>query len=295
MLEAELNKNNHIEKKKGVFPNWLKTLFRHKTLLVGSIFIFIFFIFTLFPFLFFSKDVTIQTDSALRLLAPSLQHPFGTDHIGRDILSRVIWGTRVSLGISVGSMMLAAIVGGTLGLISGYFGGKLDNIMGRLIDVLYSFPSQILGIFIAGILGPSVKNVIIAIAIVFIPVFYRTMRSSVVKEKEREYVEAARSLGMNDTYIMFVHVLRNSIVPVTVQFTVGLAVAIQLEAALGFLGLGVQPPAASWGSILNDGIDYLLFAPWISILPGLFMVLAVFSFNLIGDGLRDLLDPHSEK
>jgi peptide/nickel transport system permease protein len=292
MPEVELNKD--VGKKISI-PNWVKQLKNHKTLVFGCIFLIIFFILTLFPFLFFNKDITIQTESALRLKSPSLEHPFGTDHLGRDILSRVVWGTRVSLGISVGAMVFAMILGGSLGLISGYFGGTFDNIFGRVIDVLYSFPSQILGIFIAGILGPSVVNVMIAIAIVFLPVFFRTMRSSVVKEKEKEYVEAARSLGMNDWYIMFVHVLRNSIVPVTVQFTVGLAVAIQLEAALGFLGLGVQPPAASWGSILNDGIDYLLFAPWISILPGLFMVLAVFSFNLIGDGLRDLLDPHSDR
>jgi peptide/nickel transport system permease protein len=292
MPEVELNKD--VGKKISI-PNWVKQLKNHKTLVFGCIFLIIFFILTLFPFLFFNKDITIQTESALRLKAPSLEHPFGTDHLGRDILSRVVWGTRVSLGISVGAMVFAMILGGSLGLISGYFGGIFDNILGRVIDVLYSFPSQILGIFIAGILGPSVVNVMIAISIVFLPVFFRTMRSSVVKEKEKEYVEAARSLGMNDWYIMFVHVLRNSIVPVTVQFTVGLAVAIQLEAALGFLGLGVQPPAASWGSILNDGIDYLLIAPWISILPGLFMVLAVFSFNLIGDGLRDLLDPHSDR
>lgn len=291
MPEVELNKNIGM---KSMVPNWIKILLNHKILVFGSVIIFILFIFTLFPYLFFDKGLTIQTNNDLRLLAPSSEHPFGTDHIGRDILSRVIWGTRVSLGISLGAMGIAMIVGGSLGLISGYFGGIFDIVFGRIIDVLYSFPAQILGIFIAGILGPSVVNVIIAISVVFVPVFYRTMRSSVVKEKEREYVEAARSLGMNDTYIMFVHVLRNSMVPVTVQFTVGVAVAIQLEAALGFLGVGIQPPDASWGSILNDGIDYLLLAPWISILPGLFMVLAVFSFNLIGDGLRDLLDPHSE-
>lgn len=291
MPEVELNKNIGM---KSTIPNWITVLLHHKILVFGSVIIFILFIFTLFPYLFFDKGLTIQTNNDLRLLAPSSEHPFGTDHIGRDILSRVIWGTRVSLGISLGAMGIAMIVGGSLGLISGYFGGIFDIVFGRIIDVLYSFPAQILGIFIAGILGPSVVNVIIAISVVFVPVFYRTMRSSVVKEKEREYVEAARSLGMNDTYIMFVHVLRNSMVPVTVQFTVGVAVAIQLEAALGFLGVGIQPPDPSWGSILNDGIDYLLLAPWISILPGLFMVLAVFSFNLIGDGLRDLLDPHSE-
>jgi peptide/nickel transport system permease protein len=199
------------------------------------------------------------------------------------------------LGISVTALLLAAVVGSAIGLTSGYFGGYIDMVMGRIVDVLYSFPSQILGIFVAGILGPGVFNVILAIGIVFTPVFYRTMRSGVIKEKEREYVEAARSLGMSHTRIMFVHILRNAILPVTVQFTVGLAVAIQLEAALGFLGLGVQPPASSWGSILNDGIKYIFTAPWISILPGCFMVLAVFAFNLLGDGIRDWLDPHSNR
>ena len=214
--------------------------------------------------------------------------------VGRDLLARVIWGSQASLGISVSAMLLALLVGSTAGLLSGYFGGYLDMVSGRIVDVLYSFPSQILGIFVAGILGPGIFNVILAIAIVFTPVFFRTMRSGVIKEKEREYVEAARSLGLGHRRIMFVHILRNSMIPVTVQFTVGLAVAIQLEAALGFLGLGVQPPAASWGSILNDGVKYIMTAPWISIMPGLFMVLAVFTFNLLGDGIRDWLDPHSE-
>jgi ABC-type dipeptide/oligopeptide/nickel transport system permease subunit len=272
-----------------------KGLLAHKTLVIGGILLLCLLVITLFPGLFFDKAITIKTSSADRLIPPSLEHPFGTDHIGRDILARVIWGSQASLGISVSSMLLALVVGSIAGLFSGYFGGYLDMLSGRVVDVLYSFPSQILGIFVAGILGPGIFNVILAIAIVFTPVFFRTMRSSVIKEKEREYVEAARCLGMSHKRIMFMHILRNSMIPVTVQFTVGLAVAIQLEAALGFLGLGVQPPEASWGSILNDGVKYILTAPWISILPGLFMVLAVFTFNLLGDGIRDWLDPHSSQ
>lgn len=271
----------------------LKIILSNKMLMFGIIMLTLLLFLALFPGLLFDESATIRTDSTIRLQPPSIEHPFGTDHLGRSILPRVVWGAQVSLGISLGAMALALVIGSSMGLFSGYLGGYLDMILGRVIDVLYSFPSQILGIFIAGILGPGVTNVILAIGIVFIPVFFRTMRGSVIKEKEYEYVEAARALGMNKLYIMFVHVLRNSIVPVTVQFTVGLAVAIQLEAALGFLGLGVQPPASSWGSILNDGISYLLTAPWLAILPGLCMVLAVFTFNLIGDAMRDILDPRN--
>lgn len=271
----------------------LNTLLSNRTLLFGSILLTILIVLALFPGAFFDENIGIRTDSSIRLQPPSLAHPFGTDHLGRGILPRAIWGAQVSLGVSLGAMLFALFIGSILGLFSGYMAGYLDMFLGRVIDVLYSFPSQILGIFIAGILGPGVTNVILAIGIVFIPVFFRTMRASVIKEKAFEYVEAARALGMNEIYIMFVHVLRNSIVPITVQFTVGLAVAIQLEAALGFLGLGIQPPASSWGSILNDGITYLLVAPWIALLPGFCMVLAVFTFNLLGDAMRDLLDPRN--
>ncbi len=270
-----------------------KLLFSNKTLLLGCILLVILLVVALIPGAFFERSETIKTSSEIRLQPPSWEHPFGTDHLGRNLLSRAIWGARVSLGVSLVAMLFALFIGSSLALFSGYLGGYLDMILGRIIDVLYSFPSQILGIFIAGILGPGVVNVILAIGIVFIPIFFRTMRGSVIKEKEFEYVEAARALGMNHTYIMFVHVLRNAFVPVTVQFTVGLAIGIQLEAALGFLGLGIQPPNASWGSILNDGIIYLLRAPWIALLPGLCMVLAVFTFNLIGDSLRDILDPRN--
>lgn len=273
---------------------FLNTIYTNKSIFIGLIILLVLLVITIFPFLFFDKVTTIKT-SMNKLMPPSLEHPFGTDQIGRDILSRVIWGSQASLGISLTAMLIAMIVGGVLGLISGYLGGYLDMLFGRIVDVLYSIPSQILGIFVAGILGPGIKNVILAISIVFVPIFYRTMRGSVLKEKEQEYIDAARVLGMSDFRIMFVHILRNVLVPVTVQFTVGLAVAIQLEAALGFLGLGLQPPASSWGSILNDGIDYLLSAPWISVLPGLCMVLAVLAFNLLGDGIRDLFDPQNDK
>lgn len=292
--EAEMRLSEQSTAEKEML-GWAKQLLENKTFFVGGILLILLLIITLFPGLFFDHASIIKTNSEIRLMPPSMEHPFGTDHIGRDILSRVIWGSQASLGISVTAMLLAALVGSAIGLTSGYFGGYIDMVMGRIVDVLSSFPSQILGIFVAGILGPGIFNVILAIGIVFTPVFYRTMRSGVIKEKEREYVEAARSLGMSHTRIMFVHILRNAILPVTVQFTVGLAVGIQLEAALGFLGLGIQPPASSWGSILNDGIKYIFTAPWISILPGLFMVLAVFTFNLLGDGIRDWLDPHSSR
>lgn len=233
----------------------------------------------------------IRTNSAEMFQPPSWRHLLGTDRFGRDLLSRAIYGTRVSLRVAFFSIGAALIGGGLLGLVSAYLGRLTDQLLGRLMDILLSLPSILLAIAISAVLGAGEMNAILAIAIVYMPTFYRVMRGSVLAEREEVYVEAARALGANRWYIMFRHILRNVLAPIYVQAAVCLSYAILLEAALSYLGVGVQPPTPSWGTILNEGSAFLEIAPWISVFPGVFIMFAVLSFNFICDGLRDVLDP----
>ena len=225
------------------------------------------------------------------LLPPGDDHPFGTDRYGRDVLSRVIFGARNSLIIAFAAVSISAAGGGLLGLIGGYRGGWTDVLIGRAMDILFSFPALLLAIAIAAVLTPGRRNAIIAIAVVYVPLFSRVVRGPVVAEAGREYVEAARVAGASDRRVLFLHLVPNVLSPWIVQVSVGLSYAILLEAALGYLGLGTQPPAPSWGGMLNEGRDFIETAPWLSIFPGLAIMLAVLAFNLAGDGLRDALDP----
>jgi peptide/nickel transport system permease protein len=225
------------------------------------------------------------------LKAPSMAHPFGTDRFGRDVLSRTIHGSRIALGVALSSIALAFIVGTLLGLVGGYVGGWLDLGIGRVMDVLFSFPTLILAIGIAAMLGPGLDNAALAIAVVYAPLFSRVARAPVIAERAREYVSAALGLGAGPLRVIFRHILPNVLAPLIVQVSVSLAYAILTEAALSYLGLGTQPPAPSWGTMLNEGRTYLETAPWMSVFPGLAIMLAVLGFNLLGDGLRDVLDP----
>ncbi len=222
---------------------------------------------------------------------PSLEHLFGTDRFGRDLLSRVIYGSRVSLGIGFSSVAFALVIGSLLGLLGGYFGGLLDSALGRLMDIFFSFPLLLLAIAIAGMLGPGITNAIAVIAIVYTPFFYRVARGPVLAEREKEYIHAAQAIGARDRRILFLHVLPNILSPIIVQASVTIAYAILTEASLSYLGLGTPLLTPSWGTTLNEGRTYLQLAPWISIFPGIFIMLAVLAFNLLGDGLRDILDP----
>lgn len=225
------------------------------------------------------------------LLAPSRAHWFGTDRYGRDVLSRVIFGARNSLIVAIAAVTISATAGGILGLIGGYRGGTVDIILGRLMDIIFSFPALLLAIAIAAVLTPGVRNAVIAIAIVYIPLFSRIVRGPTIAESSQEYVEAARVTGAGGGRILVRHVAPNVLSPWIVQYSVSLSHALLLEAALGFLGLGVQPPAPSWGLMLSEASDFINDAPWLSIFPGLAIMLAVLAFNLVGDGLRDVLDP----
>jgi peptide/nickel transport system permease protein len=225
------------------------------------------------------------------LKAPSAAHPFGTDRFGRDVLSRTIHGSRIALGVALSSITIAFVVGTLLGVIGGYAGGWPDLAIGRVMDIFFSFPTLILAIGIAAMLGPGLGNAALAIAVVYAPLFSRVARGPVIAERAKDYVSAALALGAGPLRMAFRHILPNVMAPLIVQVSISLAYAILTEAALSYLGLGTQPPAPSWGTMLNEGRTYLETAPWMSIFPGLAIMLAVLGFNLLGDGLREVLDP----
>jgi peptide/nickel transport system permease protein len=225
------------------------------------------------------------------LQGPSAEHWLGTDENGRDVLSRILYGTRVSLAAGIFSVAIALCLGVTTGLVSGYFGGKVDNVIMRFMDALLAFPTLVLALAITAALGPGLRNAMIAIGIVGMPIFARLTRGQVLSVREREFVEAARTIGAGHVRIMVQHVLPNVMAPLIVQMSLSIAVAILAEATLSFLGLGVQPPEPSWGSMVSRGKDYLDLAPWLAFAPGGAILLAVMGFNFVGDAVRDALDP----
>jgi len=229
------------------------------------------------------------------MVPPSREHPFGTDQYGRDILTRVTYGAQYSLRIGIISVAIGATIGGTLGLLSGYFGRWVDTIIMRLIDIQLAFPSILLAMGIVSILGPSLENAMIAVGISSIPAYARVIRGSVLSAKELTYVEAARSIGCRDLRVIFRHIMPNVVAPLLVLSTLGVASAILAASGLSFIGLGAQPPTPEWGAMLNDGRQFLSRAWWITTFPGLMIMIAVLSINLIGDGLRDALDPKMRK
>ncbi|MEW5879479.1 MAG: ABC transporter permease [Pseudomonadota bacterium] len=235
----------------------------------------------------------LATSWSLVRKAPSAAHWFGTDEVGRDLLSRVIWGGRASLAAGVISVSIAVGIGVPLGMLAGYAGGALDAVVSRITDAMLAIPFLILAIALAAFLGPSLSNAMIAIGITATPIFVRLARGQVLAVRAEDYVEAARAVGNPPVRIVLRHILPNILPPVTVQATLAIAAAIIAEASLSFLGLGQQPPAPSWGSMLNTAQRFLTQAPWMAVFPGLAIFVTVLAFNLLGDGLRDALDPKS--
>ena len=229
--------------------------------------------------------------STQRLIGPTPEFPFGTDALGRDVLSRVLFGARLSIRVAVLSVAIATIVGGALGLISGYLGGWADLAIGRVLDVFFAFPAILLALGIVAALGPDPSNVIIAIAVVYTPIFARVVCGPVLALRARDFVEAARAVGATSTRIVVRHILPNLMSTLVVQVSLALSWAVLTEGALSFLGLSAQPPAPSWGVMLSEGRQYLEFATHLAVFPGLAIMVAVLGFNLLGDGLRDALDP----
>jgi peptide/nickel transport system permease protein len=233
----------------------------------------------------------VQIVPGNRMAGPAWGMPLGGDTFGRDVLSRIVFGARLSLQVSLFSVAMALAAGTVLGLLAGYAGGWLDQVIMRTMDVLFAFPAILLALGIVAALGPDPKNVIIGIAVVYTPIFARVVRAPVLALKEREFVDAARALGARASRILARHILPNLLSVLVVQVSIALSWAVLTEASLSFLGLSAQPPAASWGVMLNDGRQSLELAPHLAIFPGLAIMLAVLGFNLLGDGLRDVLDP----
>lgn len=222
---------------------------------------------------------------------PSALHLLGTDNFGRDILSRVIYGARISLLVGFSSIITAIIAGGLLGAISGFYGGRVDNILMRAMDILMSIPGMLMAISLAAAMGPGLANMVIAIAIADIPGYARVVRSSVLTIKDQEYIEAAQCIGASDSRIILRHILPNCVAPIIVQATLGMAGAILSASSLSFLGLGIQPPTPEWGSMLSSARQYIMNYPHMCIFPGVAIMITIFALNMLGDGLRDALDP----
>ncbi|WP_432653184.1 ABC transporter permease [Salibacterium salarium] len=263
---------------------------KNRLAVIGAGIVFLFIVLGVLAAFIAPEGINNQKDTD-RLLPPSTEYWLGTDDFGRDILSRILHGAKLSLTVGFFAVAGSAIVGTFLGIIAGYYGRWLDSIISRVFDILLAFPSILLAIAIVAILGPSLQNALIAIAIINVPTFGRIVRSKVLGLKQEEYIQAATSVGMRDRRILVYHILPNSLAPIIVQGTLCVATAILEAAALGFLGLGAQAPQPEWGRMLSDSQTYLQQAPWTVFFPGIAIMLTVLGFNLMGDGLRDALDP----
>ncbi|OGP73301.1 MAG: hypothetical protein A2V86_16320 [Deltaproteobacteria bacterium RBG_16_49_23] len=267
-----------------------RRLKRNRAAMMGGMIVFLFvFVAILAPWI--SPYPPNEGDLSKRLKPPSKEHLLGTDALGRDQLSRVIFGARISLQIQVVAVFIALIIGTLLGMVGGYYGGTFDNLIMRLMDILLAFPGIFLAISIIAVLGPGLNNLMLAAGIYSIPQFARIVRGSVLSLKEKEFIEAARAVGENDLNILFRYLLPNSMAPIIIQTTLRMATVLLTASGLSFLGLGVQPPTPEWGAMLSTARAYMITAPHVATVPGLAIMLVVMGFNLFGDGLRDSLDP----
>ena len=270
--------------------DFLYRFFHNRLAVIGSVLLLIFILLAIFAPLVAPCDPLANDYSAI-LSPPTAAHPCGTDNLGRDILSRIIYGTRISLRVSIISVAIATVAGVLLGVIAGFYGGAADGIISRILEVMFAFPEVLLALLIMSILGASLNNIMIAIGIVYTPIFARITRGAVLNVKDSLYVEAAVTMGIRRRTIIRRHILPNILSPIIVQITLSLAFAILSEAALSFLGIGVEPDVPSWGMMLNYGKKWIELAWWVGVFPGIAIALSVLGFNVLGDGLRDVLDP----
>lgn len=272
---------------------FIKKLFQNKLAVIGLVVVLLVILMAILAPIIATHKPN-EMDMAATLLGPGKEgHLLGTDNYGRDVFSRIVYGSRISLIVGLGAVGVGSVIGILLGLIAGYFGGVIDSVIMRLMDALAAFPFILLAITLMTVLGTGLTNVIIAVGIGNVPGFARMIRGQVLSVKEELFIEVTESLGANQTRIIFTHVLPNCLTPIIVYATMSVAGAIISEAALSFLGLGIQPPTASWGNILKEGKDYLIIAPHIAIFSGMSILLSVLGLNLFGDGLRDALDPRT--
>lgn len=277
--------------RRGLLANWptVRRLLKHRAFMIGAIlFGFVLLVAVLADVIATSDPTKLSVRN--RFKPPSLENPFGTDNVGRSQVSRIVYGARISLAIGFAVVVLNAIFGVMLGAAAGYF-RRLDNILMRVADALMAFPAVLLAIAIAAALGPSSLTAAIALSVVYIPRTARIVRASVLVVRETEYVQAAKAMGASHMRIIFKHVLPNCLAPLIVQLTFIFAYAVLTEAVLSYLGLGAAPPTPTWGNIIAEGRDYIREAAWITLIPGMFLAITVLGLNLLGDGLRDVLDP----
>lgn len=282
----------NTKKKKSQLVLVWNRLKKNRMAVAGLIILVVICLLTIFADQLFDYDTLVIGQSAAeRLQAPSAKHLLGTDEVGRDILARIVHGARISLPVAFFTILVAAVVGGMLGAVAGYGGKTADNVIMRIMDIFLAIPSILLSIAIVAALGPSMRNLLVAISISNIPPFARIVRASVMTIRNEEFVDAARAIGATDSRIIFRHIIPNSMAPVIVQATLCIAGSILSIASLSFIGLGVQPPAPEWGAMLSSGRQYIRNAWWVCTFPGIAIMLSILSLNLLGDGLRDALDP----
>jgi len=275
---------------RGAWARLAHAILRHKMASLGAALVILVALSALLaPWL--SPHDPLEQDVLQRLAAPSAEFPLGNDNFGRDILSRILWGGRVSLLVGTSAVLLAILIGGVLGMLAGYIGGAFDRIVMAAMDVLLSFPTLVMGLLVVAMLGPTVGNLILAITLTAIAPFARIARAPTLAIKERDFIEAGRALGFSNLRIMAVHILPNIIDEILVMASLWLATAIRTEASLSFIGLGVRPPTATWGGMIREGFENILDAPWLAIFPSLAILVIMLGLNMLGDGLRDATDP----
>ncbi|WP_318026060.1 nickel transporter permease [Dethiobacter alkaliphilus] len=275
------------------YQTFYKRLKKNKAALIGG-YLLLFFIIVAIVGPFFTVHDPVRVDFTQKLLTPSATHWFGTDHNGRDIFTRIIYGMPITLYVGFTSVIIGALIGVPLGVFSGYYGKMIDTVLMRLIDILLAFPGILLAIALVSVLGKSVTNVIIAVGVFSIPAFARIARGSTMSVRKLEYIDAVRALGASDMRIIFKHILPNIISPIIVQATIRIAISILAASGLSFLGLGAQPPSPEWGAMLSQGRRYMFDYPHVALFPGLAIVTVVLAFNIFGDGLRDAYDPKAK-